>query len=73
MVVSRRRVQQCQAAAAARLRVMRRREAGLLVIMRRVHLRYAVNRGLVCATKPPSTQRGHAQPKPSISYDITRM
>ena len=37
--------------------VMRRREAGLLVIMRRLHLRYAVTRGLVCATKPSSPPR----------------
>jgi len=36
---------------------MGRREAGLLVIMRRLHLRYAVTRGLVCATKPSSPPR----------------
>ena len=52
IVANRRRVQQCHAAAAALLWVMGRREAGLLVIMRRLHLRYAVTRGLVCATKP---------------------
>ena len=36
---------------------MRRREAGLLVILRRLHVRYAVARGLVCATKPSSPPR----------------
>ena len=36
---------------------MGRREAGLLVIMRRLHLRYDVTRGLVCATKPSSPPR----------------
>ena len=72
VVANRRRVQQCQAAAAALLCVMGRREAGVLVVMRRVHLRCAVTRGLVCATKPPSTPRGHAHPTPPIPYDITR-
>ena len=51
IVANRRRVQQCHAAAAALLWVMGRRES-LLVIMRRLHLRYAVTCGLVCATKP---------------------
>jgi len=32
---------------------MGRREAGLLVIMRRLHLRYAVTRGLVFSSSPP--------------------
>ena len=36
---------------------MGRREAGLLVILRRLHLRYAVTRGLVCATKPSCPPR----------------
>ena len=54
IVANRRRVQQCHAAAAAVLWVMGRREVGLLVIVRWVHLRYAVTRGLVCATKPSS-------------------
>ena len=36
---------------------MGRREVGLLVMMRRLHLRYAVIRGLVCATKPFSPPR----------------
>ena len=54
---NRQRVQQCHAAAAALLLVMGRREAGLLVIMRRLHLRYDVTRGLVCATKPSSPPR----------------
>ena len=57
IVANRRRVQQCHAAAAALQWVMGRREAGLLVIMRRLHLRYAVTRGLVCATQPSSTPR----------------
>ena len=57
IVANRRRVRQCHAAAAALLWVMGRREAGLLVIMRRLHLRYAVTRGLVCATKPSSPPR----------------
>ena len=52
IVANRRRVQQNHAAAAALLWVMGRREAGLLVIIRRLHLRYAVTRGLVYATKP---------------------
>jgi len=56
-VANRRRVRQCHAAAAALLWVMGRREAGLLVILRRLHLRYAVTRGLVCATKPSSPPR----------------
>ena len=37
--------------------VMGQREAGLLVILRRLNLRYAVTRGLVCATKPSSPSR----------------
>ena len=37
--------------------LMGRREAGLLVIIRRLHLRYAVTRGLVCATKPSPPPR----------------
>ena len=57
IVAYRRRVQQCHAAAAALLWVMGRREAGLLVVLRRLHLRYAVTRGLVCATKPSSPPR----------------
>ena len=57
IVADRRRVQQCHAAAAALLWVMGRREAGLLVIMRRLRLRYAVTRGLVCASKPSSPPR----------------
>ena len=57
IVADRRRVQQCHAAAAALLWVMGRREAGLLVIMRRLHLRYAVTRGLVCATKTSAPPR----------------
>ena len=57
IVANRRRVQQCYAAAAALPWVMGRREAGLLVVMRRLHLRYAVTRGLVCATKPSSPPR----------------
>ena len=57
IVANRRRVQQCHAAAAALLWVMARREAGLLVILRRLHLRYAVTRGPVCATKPSSPPR----------------
>ena len=57
IVANRRRVQQYHAAAAALLWVMGRREAGLLVMMRRLHLRYAVTRGLVCATKPSSPPR----------------
>ena len=57
IVANRRRVQQCHAAAAALLWVMGRREAGLLVNMRRLHLRHAVTRGLVCATKPSSPPR----------------
>ena len=61
IVANRRRVQQCHAAAAALLWVMGRREAGLLVIMRRLHLRYAVTRGLVCATKS-SSRRGSRSP-----------
>ena len=73
IVANRRRVQQCQAAAAALLCVMGRHEAGLLVIMRRVHLRHAMTRGLVCATKPLFTRRGHAHPVQPISYDITRL
>ena len=44
-------------AAAALLWVMGRREAGLLVMLRRLHLRYAVTRGLVCPTKPSSPPR----------------
>ena len=36
---------------------MEQRDAGLLVILRRLHLRYAVTRGLVCATKPSSPPR----------------
>ena len=36
---------------------MGQREAGLLVILRRLHLRYAVTGGLVCATKPSSPPR----------------
>ena len=57
IVANRRRVQQCHAAAAALLWVMGRREASLLVIMRRLDLRYAVARGLVCVTKPSSPPR----------------
>ena len=57
IVANCRRVRQYHAAAAALLWVMGRREAGLLVIMRRLHLRYAVARGLVCATKPSSPPR----------------
>ena len=57
IVANHRRVQQCHAAAAALLWVMGRREVGLLVMMRRLHLRYAVIRGLVCATKPFSPPR----------------
>ena len=53
IVANRRRVQQCYAAAAALLWVMGRRGAGLLVIVRRLHPRYAVTRGLVCATSLP--------------------
>ena len=45
IVANRRRVQQCHAAAATVPWVMGRREAGLFVIMRRLHLRYDVNRG----------------------------
>ena len=56
-IANRRRVRQCHAAAAALLWVIGRREAGLLVILRRLHLRYAVTRGLVCATKPSSPPR----------------
>ena len=56
-VGNRRRVRQCHAAAAALLWVMGQRKAGLLVILRRLHLRYAVTRGLVCATKPSSPPR----------------
>ena len=36
---------------------MGQREAGLLVILRRLHLRHAVPRDLVCATKPSSPPR----------------
>ena len=36
---------------------MGRREAGLSVIRRRLHLRYAVTRDLVCAAKPSSPPR----------------
>ena len=57
IVANHRRVQQCHAAAAALLWVMGRREVGLLVIMRRLHQRYAVTYDLVCATKPFSTPR----------------
>ena len=57
IVANRRRVRQCHAAAAALLWVMGRREAGLLVIMRRLHLRYAVTGGLVCATKTSAPPR----------------
>ena len=53
IVANRRRVRQCHAATAALLWVMGRREAGLLVILRR----YAVTRGPVCATKPSSPPR----------------
>ena len=60
IVANRRRVQQCHAAAAALLWVMGQREAGLLVIMRRLHLRYAVARSLVCATKPFSPPRSRS-------------
>ena len=51
------RQQRYHAAATALLWVMGRREAGLLVILRRLHLRYAVTRGLVCATKPSCPPR----------------
>ena len=57
IVANRRRVRQCHAAAAALLWVMGRREAGLLINLRRLHLRYAVTRGLVCSTKPSSPPR----------------
>ena len=57
IVANRRRVRQCHAATAALLWVMGRREAGLLVVLRRLHLRYAVTRGLVCSTKPSSPPR----------------
>ena len=57
IVANRRRVQQRHAAASALLWVMGRREAGLLVIMRRLHQRYAVTRGLVSAAKPSSPPR----------------
>ena len=57
IVANRRRVQQRHAAAAALLWVMGRREASLLVIVRRLHLLYAVTRGLVCATTPSSPPR----------------
>ena len=57
IVANRRRVRQCHAADAALLWMMGRREAGLLVIMRRLHLRYTVTRGFVCATKPSSPPR----------------
>ena len=57
IVANRRRVRQCHAAAAALLWVMGRREAGLSVIRRRLHLRYAVTRDLVCAAKPSSPPR----------------
>ena len=57
IVANRRRVRQCHAAAAALLWVMGRRETGLMVIMPRLHLRYAVTRSLVCATKPSSPPR----------------
>ena len=56
-MANRRRVRQCHAATAALLWVMGQREAGLLVILRRLHLRYAVTRGLVCATEPSSPPR----------------
>ena len=75
IVANRRRLQQCHAAAAALLWVMGRRNAGLLVIMRRLHLRYAVTRGLVCATKPSSPPRVTLTLyRPfRTSYDITRL
>ena len=57
IVPNRRRVRQCHAASSALLWVMGRREAGLLVIIRRLHLRYAVTHGLVCATRPSSPPR----------------
>ena len=57
IVANCRRVQRYHAAATALLWVMGRREAGLLVIMRPLHLRYAVTRGLVCSTKPSSPPR----------------
>ena len=72
IIANRRRGQQCQAAAAALLCVMSRHEVGLLVIVQRVHLRYAVILGLVCDTKPPSTSRGHGHTIPPVPYDITR-
>ena len=56
-VAYRRRVRQCHAAAAALLWVIGRREAGLLVMLRHLHLRYAVTRGLICAAKPSSPPR----------------
>ena len=56
-VAYRRRVRQCHAAAAALLWVMARREEGLLVILRRLPIRYAVTSGLICATKPSSPPR----------------
>ena len=57
IVANRRRVRQCHAATAALLWVMGQREAGLLVILRRLHLLYAVTCGPVCAINPSSSPR----------------
>ena len=56
-MANRRRVRQCHAATAALLWVMGQREAGLLVILRRLHLLYAVTCGPVCAINPSSSPR----------------
>ena len=62
---NRRRVRQCHAAAAVLMWVMERREAGFLVIPRRLHLRCAVTRGLVCATT--------TSPPPRVTLTLYRL
>ena len=63
IVPNRRRVHQFQATAATLLRVMRRREAGLLVIVQRVHLCYA---GPFASSITPSLPTHHVV-QPTLS------
>ena len=73
IVANRRRVGQFPVAATTLLCVMRRPGADLLVMVRRVRLRYVVTLGLVCPTKPPAASCGHAHALSPVSLDVARV